>query len=86
MAKKNNFLINVAFIILCVSILIFLFNAPEETTPPLPHDDYHNELFTIDGKKEAEKQCAVCHDPGTTAPLAAEHPPPYRCLFCHKRL
>jgi hypothetical protein len=38
------------------------------------------------GKKEAEKFCAECHAPDKVAPLPEDHPPKYRCLFCHKRV
>jgi hypothetical protein len=37
------------------------------------------------GKKEAEQFCESCHAPGKEAPLPDNHPPKYRCLFCHKR-
>jgi hypothetical protein len=59
--------------------------APKETTSPLPHDDIHNPFFAIESKKEAEKSCLSCHDQGQEAPLPDNHPPKYRCLFCHKR-
>jgi hypothetical protein len=36
-------------------------------------------------KKEAEKQCDQCHSSEGVAPLPDDHPPKYRCLFCHKR-
>jgi hypothetical protein len=36
-------------------------------------------------KKEAEKFCEECHSPEGVAPLPEDHPPKYRCLFCHKR-
>lgn len=86
--KKNSMkvlVINALFIALCAGILVFLFNAPEETTSPLPHDDTHNKFHQIKGKKEAEKSCLDCHDQDKEAPLPSEHPPKYRCLFCHKR-
>jgi len=77
--------INAAFIMICVGILVFLFNAPEETTSPLPKDAVHIKFYSIKGKKEAEKFCVECHDTGKISPLPEEHPPKYRCLFCHKR-
>ena len=76
---------NGGFIFICGAILVFLLNAPEETTSVLPTDEDHIKLHSIDGKKEAEKYCSSCHDTGKVAPLPEGHPPKYRCLFCHKR-
>ena len=86
--KKNIKLLigNTLFIIVCAGILIILLNAPEETTSPLPHDEIHNRFFEIEEKKEAEKYCLSCHDQNKEAPLPENHPPKFRCLFCHKRL
>ena len=36
-------------------------------------------------KKEAEKQRVSCHAQGEIYPLPDKHPPPHRCLFCHRR-
>jgi len=83
--KTKIWLINSVFILICMGILVFLLNAPEETTSFLPKDENHIKLHDIEGKKEAEKYCAECHDADGDAPLPAEHPPKYRCLFCHKR-
>lgn len=83
--KKKTLALNVAFICCTAAILIFLLKAPEETTSPLPQDENHQEFFAIASKKEAEKGCTSCHDDGGMAPLPEEHPPKYRCLFCHKR-
>jgi hypothetical protein len=77
---------NILFVIVCAGILIFLLNAPEETTSPLPHDEIHNQFHQIEGKKEAEQHCLSCHDQDKEAPLPEGHPPKFRCLFCHKRL
>ncbi len=88
MEKKNRtklWVMNTIFVLICLGILFFLLNAPEETTSALPKDEDHIELYSIKGKKEAEKYCAGCHDAGKVAPLPEEHPPKYRCLFCHKR-
>ncbi|MBU1567938.1 MAG: hypothetical protein KJ630_20220 [Proteobacteria bacterium] len=83
--KKNILLINAIFTAICAAILIFLLRAPKETTAPLPHDDNHNRFFSIESKKEAELSCLSCHDKGKEAALPENHPPKYRCLFCHKR-
>lgn len=84
--KKNNILLlNIAFIITGAAILIFLWRAPEETTSHLPHDEIHEPFHAIKSKKEAEQSCAACHDSGQEAPLPENHPPKFRCLFCHKR-
>ena len=84
-SRKQLFLINAAFMVVCTGILIFLFKAPEETTSPLPHDENHNRFFSIENKKEAELSCLDCHDQGKDAALPRTHPPKYRCLLCHKR-
>lgn len=75
---------NLIFLLLCGGIFLFLWNAPEETTAHLPHDENHERFFPM-GKKEAEKFCSECHSPDGEAPLSEDHPPKYRCLFCHKR-
>lgn len=85
--KSRKLLIsNSLFVLILAAILIFLLNAPKETTSPLPHDDIHSPFHDIKGKKEAEKFCLDCHDQDKEAPLPEGHPPKYRCLFCHKRI
>ncbi len=85
--KKSNLLLgNLLFVAVCAGILIFLLNAPKETTAPLPHDEMHKAFYEIKDKKEAEKFCLECHDQDRQAPLPKDHPPKYRCLFCHKRI
>lgn len=85
--KKNRkrLLINIFFVIICGGILVFLINAPDETTSFLPHDETHNRFHKIESKREAGKFCVECHDQDKVAPLPEEHPPKFRCLFCHKR-
>ena len=80
---KKVLLYNIIFIAVCAGLFLFLWNAPQETTARLPADNDH-EIFMNMDKKEAEKHCDQCHSPETT-PLPADHPPKYRCLFCHKR-
>lgn len=82
---KKKRLINIAFVLGCLSLFAFLWLAPEETTTHLPIDDIHRKFYQIASKKEAEKTCTNCHADNKTAPLPEGHPPPYRCLFCHKR-
>lgn len=82
--KKSNLLINIAFIAISVAILVFLLEAPDKTTASLPHNDDHNRFFGMK-KKAAEKFCTDCHIPEGVSPLPEEHPPKYRCLFCHRR-
>lgn len=82
--KKKTLLLNGLFIFLCLGIVLFLWNAPPETTVKLPHDQDH-EKFHAMPKKEAEKECGACHYPDGIAPLPEKHPPKYRCLFCHKK-
>ena len=81
---QKKLLANGLFIAVGLVILGVLLDAPPETTKPLPHDQNHQRFMTMD-KKEAELVCATCHGPGQQVPLSASHPPPYRCLFCHKR-
>lgn len=82
---RKRLLFNLLFVAVGAAILFFLWSAPPETTKPVPRDDNHQRFMTM-GKKEAERFCESCHAPGKEAPLPAEHPPKYRCLFCHKRL
>jgi hypothetical protein len=77
-------LLNIAFVLTGAAILFFLFNAPKETTKKLPKDANHSRFQEM-GKKEAEKFCTECHSPQGEYPLPKDHPPKYRCLFCHKR-
>jgi len=82
--RHKNILYNLLFLTGCGAILLFLLYAPPETTKPLPHDQNHQPFMTMK-KKEAEKSCETCHAATGEAPLPANHPPKYRCLFCHKR-
>lgn len=82
--KTKSVLLNIAFILSCGAILFFLFNAPEESTAKLPKDPDHSRFQEMK-KKEAEKFCSECHAPDGVSPLPEDHPPKYRCLFCHKR-
>ena len=82
--RSRKIIYNIAFIVICVGIFLFLWNAPPETTKKLPHDENHKQFFAME-KKEAEKHCEQCHNPDGVAPLPNDHPPKYRCLFCHKR-
>ena len=83
--KKKLFLINGLFFLFCAGLLLFLSIAPEESTTPLPNDTIHEPFHQIKSKKEADKLCVACHEQAGSAPLPEDHPPPYRCLFCHKR-
>ena len=77
--------LNIAFFVLSVGLLAFLYLAPEESTSRLPEDQTHIEFHQIKSKKAAEKACVGCHDQDGEVPLPETHPDPYRCLFCHKR-
>lgn len=85
LSPSRKLVLNAAFVALCIAILVFLLRAPKETTSPLPHDEIHGRFYAMEGKKEAERFCLDCHGPDREAPLPADHPPKYRCLFCHKR-
>ncbi len=81
---KKTTVLNILFLLVSAAILIVLFTAPEETTSHLPKDSDHLQFFPMK-KKQAEKHCISCHAPGKISPLSKDHPPKYRCLFCHKR-
>lgn len=85
LSTRKKVTLNLAFVAICGALLFFLYLAPEESTSPLPRDDTHAEFHKIASKKEADKHCVSCHGENTDLPLPADHPPPYRCLFCHKR-
>lgn len=82
--KQKNILYNLAFVLVCGGLFLFLYKAPPETTAALPHDAEHEQFFAMK-KKQAEKICETCHTTDGVAPLPEDHPPKYRCLFCHKR-
>jgi len=84
MTPKKKMIYNFLFLFLGGSLLIFLMNAPEETTKRLPHDEIHQKFHAME-KKEAEAFCEECHNPKGQVPLPELHPPKYRCLFCHKQ-
>ncbi len=77
-------LLNIVFACFCIAIFLFLWNAPPETTAKMPWDDDHKKYYPMD-RKEAEKECENCHKPEGVYPLPVDHPPKYRCLFCHKK-
>ena len=84
-SKLNKTLLyNLIFLAVCTTIFLFLWNAPEETTTHLPNNENHARFMKMD-KKAAEKFCDECHSPDGENPLPKDHPPKYRCLFCHKR-
>jgi len=82
--NKRNLVLNIIFAVSCTGILIFLLKAPPESTTMLPRDENHLKFYQME-KKEAEKHCESCHFPQGPAPLPENHPPKYRCLFCHKK-
>ncbi len=83
-SPRKNTVLNLLFLVISLALLAFLFSAPEETTPHTPKDSTHLKFAKMK-KKEAEKKCTDCHAPGKESPLSPGHPPPNRCLFCHKR-
>jgi hypothetical protein len=85
LTSKQKWLSNLIFLLASGGLLVFLLNAPEETTKKLPVDDIHLKFQTMD-RKEAEKSCEKCHNPEGEVPLPEGHPPKYRCLFCHKQV
>ena len=83
--KRHTVVLNIFFLVGAAALLLFLLRAPKETTAHLPKDEIHLKFHGITDKKEAERSCGQCHGDGAASPLPAGHPPPYRCLFCHKR-
>jgi len=82
--RKQLAIANILFVLICAIILFVLFRAPKETTAKLPDDAQHAIFRGMKSKAEAEKLCGKCHAPNSEVPLPANHPPKYRCLFCHK--
>ena len=81
--KRRVWLLNIVFVVVVGGVLLFLWNAPPETTPRLPNNENHQRFFDMD-RKEAENFCDSCHQPDGIYPLPEDHPPTFRCLFCHK--
>jgi len=81
--KKRDWL----FVALVVVVLgIFIAISGKEKTTRVPYDDIHAKFYDMleaKGKKETEKYCKECHNQDNIA-LSENHPPPFRCLFCHK--
>lgn len=82
--QRKTWLWNLLFLLLGSAVLGLLWLAPPIATPYMPRDEHHAPYFDIP-KKEAEKHCFECHGPEMSNPLPNNHPPPYRCLFCHRR-
>ena len=82
--KHRSWIYTLVFVIFGLGLLIFLWQAPPETTVKLPYDSNHARFYSM-GKKQAEKHCPSCHSEKGEAPLPKDHPPKYRCLFCHKK-
>ncbi len=69
-----------------IIIIIFFSLAPPESTVHVPGDAIHKTAVITakdKGKKAAEKLCKDCHNQKNME-LSENHPPKYRCLFCHK--
>lgn len=71
------------FAALLLAVLgIFIAISGKEKTAHIPYDDTHRRFYDIvqkDGKKAAEAFCKECHKD-----FPKNHPPAFRCLFCHK--
>lgn len=50
---------------------------------PGPDASFMKKMFFKPAKKDAEKLCEPCHQQNNIK-LPPNHPPKYRCLFCHK--
>ena len=84
MNKKKARIYNILFVLMAAAILIFLLSAPPESTVRLPRDRDHLVFYSM-SKKEAERGCPKCHGKEAGNPLPENHPPKFRCLFCHKK-
>ena len=71
--KRNMILLNTLFCLVALGILMFLINAPEKSTTPLPHNDDHQRFYGMK-KKEAEQYCLDCNGENGVHPLSPEHP------------
>jgi hypothetical protein len=80
--KRDLWFVGLVIVILSI---FFTISGSIKTTR-IPYDENHQRFFEIvpkEGKKAAEKFCVDCHnDQGV--PFPADHPPKFRCLFCHK--
>jgi hypothetical protein len=75
------FILLVPAVVLCLWLL-----TTKQTTVRIPVDETHQEAlgaYRAEGKKAAEKVCRTCHT-DDQIPLSENHPPKYRCMFCHK--
>ncbi|PLY01282.1 MAG: cytochrome C [Desulfuromonas sp.] len=75
------------FIVVIIAVFgTFFAISGEEKTVHVPDNEIHApfpDMVASMGKKETEVFCRECHDT-EEMPLSEEHPPPFRCLFCHK--
>ena len=86
MKKRGVLKKDLLFAAVAAAIIAALWLAPSETTLRIPDDDTHRVLAAVlerQGKKAAEDICRTCHN-DQDMPLSKDHPPKYRCLFCHK--
>jgi len=78
---------DVLFILLIPAVLLCLWLlTTRQTTLRIPVDEKHQEAlqaYKAEGKKAAEQVCRTCHA-DDQIPLSRNHPPKYRCMFCHK--
>ncbi len=75
------FILLIPAVVLCLWLL-----TTEQTTLRIPVDETHQEALQAcrdSGKKAAETVCRTCHA-DDSQPLSEDHPPSYRCMFCHK--
>ncbi len=84
MAFKKSDGLFIALIIVVLSVFILI--SGEEKTSRVPNDEIHARFYPIireQGKKAGEKFCGECHNE-QQIPFPKDHPPKFRCLFCHK--
>jgi hypothetical protein len=79
--------VDLVFVVLIPVVLLVLWLlTTEQTTLRIPLDDEHAaslHMYRAEGKKAAEETCRTCHGDDRN-PLSEDHPPEYRCMFCHK--
>jgi cytochrome c553 len=84
MTVKQRDWLFIGLIVVILAVFFSISGKVKTTRIPIPED--HSRFFEIvakDGKKAAEKFCGECHnDQGVQFPK--DHPPKFRCLFCHK--
>ena len=82
--KRKIWLLNLLFLLVGAGILFLLWLAPPASTPVIAIVVEVCRLLS-GSSCAAELECLARDGPEMSNPLPKQHPPPYRCLFCHRR-